>query len=241
MMDYFIDRNFKYQQYRDKSVLIIGGGPSTLDVKWENLETDYVWSCNSFFMNEKILKQDLDLFALGNLQDWSHPNLIEYLDAHPNAKVLIENNYIYPSKLSSNTMFIKKYRDRIHYGELNKNATRIVGPPARMVILAANLGFKEINFVGIDGFDKDLKNTHAFTGETGLKSDAVHNTYDKYYNDHNFFAKSIQDKFGHRVNFRNLGELSASHNCMTDTSSKLFPLNEQINERCKPDSLRSSS
>lgn len=229
-MDYFIDSNFKYEQYKDKTLLIVGGGPSTSEVKWDNIERDYTWSCTNFYMNERISFCDLDLVALGNLQKYSDKKLLSYLDYNPQCKILFENNYLYSDTLSKNVAFINKYKGRIYYGECDKSYTGIVGPPARLIVLASNLGFKNIYFVGIDGFDIDMKNTHAFTKEPGLREGATHNTYDKYYKDHTEFAENIHKSFGNRINFHNLGEAAKSHNIMSAVSRNLFPLSKETYE-----------
>lgn len=232
-MNFFIDENFKYSQYRDKSVLVVGGGPSTVEVKWEDLEVDYIWSCTNFFLNDRLLNVDIDLVSLGNLQDYYNKDLLNYMDTHPGTKVLFETNYLYPKTLLENAHFTFKYSSRIHKGEGEKAYTGIVGPPARLITLAANVGFKNIYFVGIDGFDPELKNAHAFTNEAGLREGAVHNTYEKYYNAHTSFANNIYRDFGNRVNFHNLGEAADSHNIMSFVSKKKFPLKKELYEKLK--------
>mgnify|MGYP003627676048 CR=1 FL=1 len=232
-MDFFIDETFEYKQYRNKSVLVIGGGPSTLEVNWKNLNVDYVWSCTNFFLNSDITSEDIDLVSLGNLQDYRDKRLTSYLDTHINCKVLFENNYLYSETLTKNQDFLATYRDRIHYGELNKEYTGIVGPPARMVTLAANVGFKDIYFVGIDGFNPELKNTHAFTNEDGLREGAVHSTYEKYFDAHTLFANNIHRDFANRVNFHNLGEAADSHNIISFVSEKKFKLKKELYEKLK--------
>lgn len=229
-MDFFIDENFKYSQYKDKSVLVVGGGPSTLEVDWKRLDVDYIWSCTNFFMNEEIVKHSLDLISLGNLQDYTDNRLLSYLDNNINCKVLFEQNYLYPATLSNNLSFINKYKDRTHYGQLDKSYTSIVGPPARLITLAANVGFKNIYFVGVDGFDPSLKNAHAFTKEDGLREGAAHNSYKSYYDAHTSFAKNIFKDFGSRISFRNLGEVAVSHNIISIVSKDKFPLDEKTLE-----------
>lgn len=233
MMDFFIDENFKYSHYKDKSVLIVGGGPSTSEVKWESIDVDYIWSCTNFFMNPNLTNKNIDLVSLGNLQNYNDSRLLNYLDYNIQTKVLFENNYLYPQTLTKNSDFLYKYRGRIFYGETAKSYTGIVGPPARLLILAASLGFKDIYFVGIDGFDKNLKNTHSFTDEAGLREGATHNKYEKYYNDHTEFAKKLYENFGNRVKFRNLGEAAVSHNIISFVSKQLFPLDESILNQIK--------
>ena len=204
-MDFFIDETFEYKQYRNKSVLVIGGGPSTLEVNWKNLNVDYIWSCTNFFLNSDITSEDIDLVSLGNLQDYRDKRLTSYLDTHINCKILFENNYLYSETLTKNQDFLATYRDRIHYGELNKEYTGIVGPPARMVTLAANVGFKG----------------------------AVHSTYEKYFDAHTLFANNIHRDFANRVNFHNLGEAADSHNIISFVSEKKFKLKKELYEKLK--------
>ena len=232
-MDFFIDENFKYDHYKGKSVLIVGGGPSTKEVNWKKLDVDYIWSCTNFFMSTEITSEKLDLVSLGNLQDYKDERLLTYLDSNRECKVLFEQNYLYPATLSNNLDFLNKYKNRIYYGQLEKSYTGIVGPPARMITLAANLGFKDVYFVGVDGFDPSLKNVHAFTKEDGLREGATHNSYEVYYNAHTTFAKNIHRDFGNRVNFRNLGEAAQSHNIISFVSKEKFPLTKQIYEKIK--------
>lgn len=228
-MEYFIDRDFPFRNYKRKSVLIIGAGPSTLDVKWENVKTDFVWSCNDFYLNSRLLEQKLDLVAMGNLQDYSNTTLLEYLD-EGDTKILIEDNHIRTTTLSSNKSFYNRYKGRVHRGHVDKEYTGIVGPPSRLISLACNLGMSDIYFVGIDGFDKDLKNLHAFTNEDGLRGGAAHGSYDKYYNHITEFFKRVHRDFGSRTNFYNLGEVSDAHNIPSFISKELYPLSDEVLE-----------
>ena len=82
-----MSEHFDTKIYKDKSILILGGGPSTNEVKWENLEYDYIWSCTNFFMNERITSQNIDLGTLGNLQNFSDKRLLNYLDNNNNLKI----------------------------------------------------------------------------------------------------------------------------------------------------------
>ena len=49
------------EKYKDKSILILGGGTSTLDTKWENLEYDYIWTCNDFYISDRLSNVKIDL------------------------------------------------------------------------------------------------------------------------------------------------------------------------------------
>ncbi len=40
-------------KYEDSTILVVGAGPSSVDVDWENEERDFTWSCTKFYLNEK--------------------------------------------------------------------------------------------------------------------------------------------------------------------------------------------
>ena len=54
------------KKYTNRDILIIGGGTSTLDVKWEKLikPDTFVWTCNDFYLNDRVTAYDIDLFQL---------------------------------------------------------------------------------------------------------------------------------------------------------------------------------
>ena len=53
------------KKFKDKTILVLGAGNSTLDVKWENLDYDYLWTCNQFFLLDRIDNVKVDLVTLG--------------------------------------------------------------------------------------------------------------------------------------------------------------------------------
>jgi hypothetical protein len=233
-MDYFLDENFNYEQYKDKSVLIIGGGPSTREVKWENLNYDYIWTCTDFYLNDRILSKNIDLGTLGNLQDFNHPSLHSMLDTNKNLKILIELDYIYPETFSKNNLFFEKYYNRIHYSKCSdKSYTSFVGPPARLMLLACYLGMKQVYFVGLDGYDKNMKAAHSFKSEYKIREGAVYNTYEMWYNAMTTFTEKIWNDFKDTVEFFNLGEAAESHNIPSFVSKDKFPLKQEIYEKIK--------
>ena len=229
MKDYWLHRDFPELDYEGKSILIVGAGPSTLEVNWENIQVDFIWSCNDFYLNKRLLNVELDLVSMGNLQDYNNQQLDEYLSKH-NTRILIEENHMRRETLHNNSTFFKKYKDRCVEGSVDKEYTGIVGPPARLLTLACVLGASNVYYVGVDGFDKNLKNVHAFTNEDGLRGGAAHNTYERYYTSITGFFKRLYDDFGDRVKFYNLGEASSNHNIPSFVSKDLYPLDEKVLE-----------
>ncbi len=228
-MQYLIDENFNYDKYSGSSLLIVGGGPSTNEVKWENIKTDYIWSCNDFYLNERTLKTKFDLVTLGNLVNFKNEALLEYLTVNEECKILFELEYLYNTTLTENQAFLERFKGRYYFGRNDKEYTGLVGPPSRLMVLAANIGISEIYYVGIDGFDPSMKNKHAFTKEPGLREGAVKNKYEMYYEGITGFLTRISNDFKTTA-FYNLGEMAQSHNIPSFVSKHINPLPKHIKE-----------
>ena len=41
-----LPKDFDSKKYENKNIIIVGGGPSTNDVHWEDLDYDFIFSCN---------------------------------------------------------------------------------------------------------------------------------------------------------------------------------------------------
>ena len=52
-------------KFTDKNILILGAGTSTLDAKWENLDYDYIWTCNDFYISDRLADTKIDLVTIG--------------------------------------------------------------------------------------------------------------------------------------------------------------------------------
>ena len=142
--------------HNQDSVYIVGGGPSTNKVDFSKLESVPKWTMNSYFLNEKIND-------LGNIQ------LVTFLD-----NVNLENDTIWNrlnelkpllmqeiSDLGSERInFIKNQYDNVTYMHTRYRSRLGVG--ARLIVLAIALGIKNIYISGMDGYNVDSADTHAF-------------------------------------------------------------------------------
>ena len=77
--EYIIQDNGLFEKYKGKNILMIGAGPSCLDVDWNkmNLDYDYIWTCNNFYKNEKLTNLPVDLVSLGPTVDLNDVKLLE--------------------------------------------------------------------------------------------------------------------------------------------------------------------
>lgn len=140
--------------YEGKTILIVGGGPSALEVRWQDMQTDAIWSCNHFFLHPDLSQRQVDLFAVGNEVNLNHPKLLEYMDKFSKSTALFETTN---RKIGQ----IKEYASQYPATFCHTRYRSQIGVGARLLVLATLLGVKEVHFVGIDGLPTS-KTTHAF-------------------------------------------------------------------------------
>jgi hypothetical protein len=219
---------------RGKSVTIVCGGPSSNDVAWEKLNTDFIWTCNQFYKNKKFENTKADLVV-------THAEVVD---------INKDKNFLdYIKKFKPLVSFeVDQGDNRGQYDEIKKFCqttdhnvnffhTRYRGQPGlglRMLIYAVYMGFKNIHVVGLDGRTKsetDGKLMHAFDGNKN-----VPNWYKRYgddFQDRQFvvFWDYIQSLKldGYDFTIHNLGE-GKEYNVLSKLFSKTFPLSNKIKE-----------
>lgn len=151
----------EFQEYKDKTVFIVGGGPSTLDTDIESVETDYLWSLNHFYLNKKMQDTKVDLaFILGEPK-FEDPEFQKYIKDHqPLLGFEVHDRW-----------FSHQFDDYPRYFGMHTKFYGRVGGGVRLVLFAAFLGCKEIKFTGFDGPESIYQGNHAFQpGKTTLPS-----------------------------------------------------------------------
>jgi len=181
-----------FEKYKEQSVLILGGGPSTLNLDLDNVEYDYLWSCNHFFLNSNLKSRKIDLVMLMAEVDPHNPALIEYRN-HFKPYLGFEVHDRWASY---------KFDNYEKYFAMHTNFYSRLGVGVRMILFAAALGCKHIKFAGLDGYDSIYKGQHAFQpGKKTLPSSFSEELYQQQYN---FFWDYCQHGFSNIV-FENLG------------------------------------
>ncbi len=220
-------------KYLNKSILLVGGGPSTIDRAWEKLDVDYIWTCNNFYTNPKLVNKKIDLVSLSNRVELDSKDFLSCID---NVHQIVFEPIHFHEKLNTNqfNIFYEKYKDRINFFDTkfqNKSGTI-----ARLAILASLTGAKNIYIVGLDGhpWSKGFAQRHAFRpgwkwgwDERRNKPEAEwdYEVVKKDWNDMAIYLKKIADLCG--VNLYNLGE-GLEYNMFSKYSSNNFKLPEEI-------------
>ena len=231
-----------HKKYKGKDILIIGGGTSTLDVKWENIITPetFVWTCNDFYLNERVMKQTIDLYQLAYTTPLTgNDKLIEKL-RYDRPFTYYEFDH-YRTKYRSDGF--KQFEEAIGYpipgmnidmGEIFHSPAQKSGAVFRLILLASITNARNIYFVGFDGFNKGFTNAHAFTGHRGLKETDTRRSWDG--NTPLSYKNVFSEAYKYLASLpckdvlQNLGE-GQDYNLGTDISSQYFPLREDIKKK----------
>jgi len=223
-----------FEKYKDKNILILGGGQSTLDTKWENLPFDYIWTCNDFYLEPRVLEQEIDLYVLAYTTPLQEERLVKKL-TNSSTTVLYETSHYRGKQLTAKFKSFKEaIQIPVHETELQffKDVNRPAyksGAAFRLIQLALSTEAKIIYFAGFDGFNKEFSNIHAFTKHKGLKDSDTRRDYEGHpmsylsiFTDAYNVLKGVQ---GYE-RLQNLGE-GFDYNIGTPISREYFPLTEE--------------
>ena len=154
-----ITNNINYSGINDKSVLVIGGGPSCEILTSEIINSyDYVFSCNHFYKNELLNKHNIHVALLGDEVDLKDKKLLEYIQKN---KTIIGFEHSSKRRAMDLLSFKKQHIQSFIY--LTRYFSRL-GYVARACVLAKLMGADNIDFVGLDGFKT---NSHYFESTKG--------------------------------------------------------------------------
>ena len=162
-------RQYEFEQFKKKTILIIGGGPSMLSFDLSTCEQyDHVWTMNHFFKNPDLANVPCSLISLSPENNLSDADLNQYID---NYKPLVGFEPRARWRIPMNIAEVRHFSEEkncfafmTYFG--GKNG---IGP--RLVNLAAEVGASEVHFIGLDGLHKIEDKVHAFEkGKTNLPS-----------------------------------------------------------------------
>jgi len=190
-----IYEDYKFvKRFRQAKVLIIGGGPSTLDNNWSASEYDIVCSSNDYYLNKKI-KPLVDFCTLNRRDQPLEP--FEELSC----VVCFER----PAK--NTPKFYEQFFERSMLAYCRYNSR--LGICARLIVLCTLWRAQEIHIIGIDGYPKKIKNannailtSHAFDKPKRIPK---WYTYERYCNLYESLWYYLKNKIGKNVKYVNLG------------------------------------
>lgn len=149
-----ITDNLNYSGIKDKSVIVVGGGPSSNTLTEEMLSSyDYVFSCNHFYKNSFLKNQKVHLALIGDEVSLEDPEFINFIKEHGtivgfehSVKRSMSQLLSFKSLHNSTFIYLTRYFSRLGY-------------VARACVLAKSMGANKIHFIGLDGFKTD---SHCF-------------------------------------------------------------------------------
>lgn len=186
----------KFEKYKNKHLLIVGGGPSTCELDFSKVDSDFIWSTNHFYLNPVVNKLKIDMAMLMGEPDITSKEFLDYRDKfEPMIGFEIHDKW---------KGF--KFDDYNNYFLMHTDFYSKLGACVRMIIFASFLGVKKISFVGLDGPKYIIKGQHAFEkGKTNLPSEYSPAIYKWHYK---LFWDYIRENFRNKekmVEFENLG------------------------------------
>ena len=149
-----ITNNLNFDGIKDKTVLVIGGGPSCELLTDEIIKSyDYVFSCNHFYKNNFLSKHKIHLALIGDEVNLKDTQFLQYIKSN---NTVIGFEHSTKRTIMQTINFKKQYPSCFIY--LTRYFSRL-GYVARACVLAKLMGAKKIDFIGMDGFKT---NTHYF-------------------------------------------------------------------------------
>lgn len=230
------EMSFNLEHFAGKKILVLGGGTSTLDTNWENLDYDYLWTCNDFYQEERVLNAKVDVAMLGYLTDIESKVLMDKLK-QDKPFIFYEQDY-YRGKQNwkmfqdfANYIDTPVYNMPIPFDHSYVQAQK-AGAAFRLVCLAATTNASTVYFAGLDGFNKEFSNIHAFTKHKGLKPSDTRRDWEKDYYPIFSEAYLYLSQMESPERLQNLGE-GLDYNIGTPISKKLFPLKKEVYEKIR--------
>ena len=221
------------EKYRGKKILLIFGGPSVNDRSWENLDVDYIWSCNQFVKNPKVAESKIDLVVLGNglglLEDKETQEYILKNDTQVCLEIergdVVHGEYIKASE------YYSVDKDRKHF--FHTRCRSVMGIATRIIPYAIELGPAEIYIVGFDGRHKTETEgnlMHAFESYKPIPN--WYRSFGDAFQKRQFVAYwdyilTLQNSPDYDFKLFNLGE-GLPYNITSEISKKEFPLPPEI-------------
>tara|TARA_A100001201_G_scaffold83322_2_gene73912 strand:+ start:1025 stop:1837 length:813 start_codon:yes stop_codon:yes gene_type:complete len=203
-------------KFKDSKILVVAGGPSTMDCDWDHSQYDFIFSCNHFYKCPKLknVKVDLTMLVGGEL-DISDSQFLKYCKNYkPYFAVEDWGGSIDKIKHLDNLINNRVFECVCRF------QAKCCGVGPKVVILALVLGAKQVDFVGIDGISKEHNPekplSHSFEKPKVWHSGKMKNriySYSRLLRHYETLAEYFKQVFPDRI-INNLGA-GHKHNCLS--------------------------
>jgi hypothetical protein len=138
-------------KFKDSKILVVAGGPSTMDFEWDHSQYDFIFSCNHFYKCPKLKDTKVDLTMLvGGELNLHDQQFIKYCKKHK-PYFAIED---WGGSINNIEELNRLIPDRV-FECVCRFQAKCCGVGPKVVILALILGAKQVDFIGIDGISED--------------------------------------------------------------------------------------
>ena len=194
------------KKFKNKKILVVGAGPTTNWHDWNPDDYDHIFSCNHFFLNKKLSKCKVDLILLCDEVNLLREDFLKYLNNN-NTIVGFEDYNKNPNNIEE----LKNKIDNPIFDCVLRFQGKI-GVAPKLIILAALLGAKQVDYVGVDGPpSKDYKagdpSNHSFEENKPCRDGYPYEILFRHYLCLKIYLEKL---IGKDVIFNNLG---AGHEC----------------------------
>ena len=213
------------QDFKNSKILIVGGGPTTLSVDWDPNEYDFIFSCNHFYLNEKLKDINIDLATFTTETDFSLNNTQFHDYMKKSSTIICFEDRMQPEEREYFELINDLYPTRSMYAHTRYRGK--IGAVPRLLCMAILFGAAEVHVVGFDGMKKEEKLgdtlIHAFEKDKPRQGTADYDLYRRHFVG---LWDYLLNDIGKKVKFQNLGEGHPS-NMTTDISKQMFPLEKK--------------
>lgn len=134
-----------------KKVLVVGGGPSAIDHKWEESNYDFLVMSNHFFLNDRLKKLN-PLFSTVSQDTNILSNEFQTYLKNSTTLFVFEDAFRRPDFIRG---AIKHYPGRFGVSMVRFHGK--IGTGARLLIMCSEFNPHSIDFIGIDGYPPGTK------------------------------------------------------------------------------------
>ena len=214
------------EKFKGSKVLIVGAGPTANQSAWDPQDYDFIFSCNHFYLNEKLRNTDVAFALFTTETDFSEENKTFHDYIKNNSTIICFEDRFQPTEREPFQLIKDLYPEKTMYAHTRYRGK--IGAVPRLVCMAVLFGCAEIHLVGFDGLKKDQKvgdtQGHAFQKGKIIQGTANYDLYRRHYV---AFWDYILNDIGKNVKFQNLGE-GHENNMTTDISIQNFPLEDKM-------------